>query len=153
LRIGYTGPQGYHYHGNKFQYVEEIIQAGLSIANTPPSQPVLLAWAADGFPILYRFGSDGLGNLTLLYPNYQLKYGNRNGNGNTAPCGLCYGGYTNDYQYKECFGDLDECNVIERTITLNTTQGVETFNYFYVIAGAFLQIGSCFLNTPHISFR
>jgi len=135
-----TRPQGYHYHGNRFQYVEEIIQAGLSIANTPPSQPVLLAWAADGFPILYGFGSDGLGSLTILHPSYQLKYGNRNGNGNTAPCGLCNGGYTNDYQYKECFGDLDECNVIERTITLNTTLDVETLNTFTLLQVHFYKL-------------
>lgn len=151
---GHTGPNhGYHYHGNMFQYVEEIIQSGLSTTTTPPAGPVLLGWAADGYPIIYRFGPDDFGGLVLLQPSYQLKYGNRPGDGISAPCGSYNGRYTNDYEYIECSGDLDECNGIQRTITLSTPQGVETFDYFYVITDAFPQISRCFSGTPDDSFK
>jgi len=136
-----------------FQYIEEVIQPGLSTTNTAPSNSLLLGWAADGFPILYRFAPDGFGNLALLAPSYQLKYGNRPGDGIIEPCGSYNGRYTNDYEYVECSGDLDECNGIERTITLATPQGTETFDYFYLVTDSFPQIGRCFSGTPDNSFR
>ncbi len=149
----HTGPQGYHYHGNMFQYVEETIQAGISTTTTPPSAPIHIGWAADGYPILYRFGPDASGNLALLQPSYQLRYGNRPGDGVTAPCGSYNGRYTNDYEYIACSGDLDECNGVARTITITTAQGVETFDYFYVITDNFPQIGRCLSGTPDSSFN
>ncbi len=148
----HTGPQGYHYHGNMFQYVEEVIEAGISTTTTPPAEPIFIGWAADGFPIVYRFGPDASGTMKLLQPSYQLKYGNRPGDGVTAPCGSYNGRYTNDYRYVDCSGDLDECNGIEQSITLTTDQGQETFSYYYVITDAFPQIGRCFSGIPNDSF-
>lgn len=148
----HSGPQGYHYHGNMFQYIEQVIQPGLSTTAIPPADPLLLGWAADGFPILYRFAPDAMGNLTLLQPSYQLKLGNRPGNGISEPCGSYNGRYTRDYEYVECSGDLDECNGIERTITLTTPIGLETFDYFYVVTDSFPEIGRCFSGTPDQSF-
>lgn len=148
----HTGPQGYHYHGNMFQYIEEVIQSGLSTTTIPPSSPVQIGWAADGYPILYRFGPDQNGTMALLEPSYKLRYGNRPGNGVSAPCGSYNGKYTNDYRYIDGSGDLDECNGVERNITLTTAQGQETFNYFYVITSEFPQIGRCFSALPDSSF-
>ena len=71
---GHTGPQGYHYHGNMFQYLEEE-QPGISTTLNPPSQPFHIGWAADGFPILYRFGPDGMGGLKRMLPSFRLKPG------------------------------------------------------------------------------
>lgn len=147
----HTGPQGYHYHGNMFEYVETI-QVGLSTSNTPPTAPVQVGWAADGFPILYRFGPDGNGGMALLQPSYELKQGERPGNGIAAPCGPYNGRYTNDYQFSCDVGDLDECNGIERSVTLTTPQGVETFEYFYVITETFPQIPRCHSGERDVSF-
>ncbi len=147
----HTGPQGYHYHGNMFEYAENI-QTGLSTTMTAPLLPVQIGWASDGFPILYRFGPDENGNLVLLEPSYQLKSGERPGDGISAPCGAYNGKYTNDYEYINNLGDLDECNGVERSITLTTAQGSETFNYFYVITDSFPQIGRCVVGVQDTTF-
>lgn len=143
----HTGPQGYHYHGNMFAYVEEL-QEGISTINTPSAQPLQIGWAADGFPILYRFGPDTNGNMKLLQPSYQLKNGDRPGDGITAPCGPYNGKYTNDYEYIEGIGDLDACNGLDGNITI----GEQTFTYFYVITDAFPQIPRCLSGTPSETF-
>jgi len=130
----------------------EGIQTGISTTNTPPATPVQIGWAGDGFPILYRFGPDENGNMKELMPSYALKYGNRSGDGITAPCGSYNGKYTNDYEYVEGAGDLDECNGVERTITLTTQQGSETFSYFYMVTATFPQIPRCVVGTPGVGF-
>jgi len=147
----HTGGQGYHYHGNPFQYVEGI-QAGISTTNTPPVTPIQIGWASDGFPILYRFGPDESGNMKELHSGYTIKYGNRPGDGIAEPCGAYNGKYTKDYEYIASVGDLDECNGIARTITLTTAQGSETFSYFYVVTTNFPQIPRCLSGTPDGSF-
>jgi len=143
----HTGPHGYHYHGNMFEYVETV-NPGISTIVNPPDAPMHIGWAADGFPVLYRFGPDGNGGLALLQPSYQLKSGERPGDGITAPCGPYNGKYTNDYEYNATLGDLDECNGIDRNVTIPTTNGDETFNYFYVITDSFPQIPRCVVGTP-----
>lgn len=147
----HTGPQGYHYHGNMFEFAEQL-EPGITTSNNPPAQPLQIGWAADGFPILYRFGPDGQGGLALLDPSYQLKSGDRPGNGITAPCGPYNGKYTNDYEYVVGAGDLDECNGIARSVNINTVCGLQTFDYFYVITEDFPQIGRCLSGTPDLSF-
>jgi len=148
----HTGPQGYHYHGNMFEYVENI-QSGISSIMTPPSQSLHIGWASDGFPILYRFGPDVNGSLALLKPSYQLKEGERVGDGISAPCGPYNGKYTNDYEYIAGSGDLDECNGMDGSITIQTANGTETFNYFYVLTDAFPQIPRCLSGTVANSFE
>jgi hypothetical protein len=143
---------GYHYHGNMFQYIEEVIGAGLSTTNTAPDSAIHIGWAADGFPILYRFGPDASGNLKLLKPGFKVKEGDRPGDGVTAPCGEYNGKYTLDYEFDSSAGDLDECNGIDREIRIYTVEGYKTFNYFYVITDDFPQIGRCASGTPDPSF-
>ncbi len=147
----HTGNQGYHYHGNMFEYAENI-QAGLSTTTTAPSGPIQIGWASDGFPVLYRFAPDGVGGLALLQPSYRLKPGDRPGDGINSPCGPYNGKYTNDYEFVLGSGDLDECNGIARDVTLNTVCGPQTFNYFYVVTDSFPQISRCLSGTPNISF-
>lgn len=148
----HTGPQGYHYHGNMVEYAE-VLQSGISTATSSPSNVIQLGWAADGFPILYRFGPDSTGGLALLQPSYRLQYGNRPGDGLTAPCGSYNGKYTNDYEYVDCLGDLDECNGIQRQVTIPTVEGDKTFDYFYVVTDEFPQIGRCLRGLPDPSFK
>lgn len=147
----HTGPQGYHYHGNMFQYLETI-EPGITTTNTPPSAPIHIGWAADGFPILYRFGPDSDGNIKELLPSFQLRSGLRDGDGITAPCGPYNGKYTRDYEYICGKGELDECNGMHQTITLSTAEGETTFDYFYVITESFPQIPRCLLGSPSPDF-
>ncbi|MEM9936509.1 MAG: YHYH protein, partial [Bacteroidota bacterium] len=147
----HTGGQGYHYHGNMFEYVETLFP-GISTTATPPLAPLQVGWASDGFPVLYRFGPDENGNMKLLQPSYQLKGGERPGDGITAPCGPYNGKYTNDYEYIPNLGDLDQCNGVSRNISLNTASGLEQFDYFYVVTDSFPQIGRCLAGTPDFSF-
>ncbi len=149
---GHTGGQGYHYHGNPFQYMEENFP-GITTSNSAPAQPIHIGWANDGYPILYRYGPDGTGGLALLQPSYQLKSGDRPGDGISGPCGPYNGKYTKDYEFVATSGDLDECNGIERNINVITDSGTESFDYFYVITDAFPQIGRCTVGTPDPSFN
>jgi arylsulfatase A-like enzyme len=142
---------GYHYHGNMFEYVEQL-ETGISTTTSVPEKTLQVGWAADGFPILYRFGPDKDGNLKEMFPSFQLKSGLRPGNGISAPCGSYSGKYTNDFEYIAGKGDLDECNGIEATVSLTTAQGEETFEYYYVVTQDFPQISRCMKGNFNDSF-
>ncbi len=140
----HTGDQGYHYHGNMFSYVENEI-SGVSTTTSIPTEPMHIGWAADGFPILYRFGPDEAGVMTELRPSYQLKRGLRTGDGIIEPCGAYTGKYTRDYEYICGKGDLDECNGFYGTLSLATAEGDQAFDYYYVITSSFPQIPRCLM--------
>jgi len=146
--IAHVQPDGlYHYHGNMGIYAEQL-SAGVSTGTTP-TEPVQIGWAADGYPILYLYGPGNGGGMIKLSSSYQLKSGDRPGNGVTEPCGEYNGKYTNDYEYVESAGDLDECNGIERSVTLSTG----TYDYFYVITEEFPVIPRCLVGDPNQSFK
>lgn len=147
----HTGGQGYHYHGNMFSYVENEI-AGISTTNEAPETPLHIGWAADGFPIFYRFGPDPDGNIKELLPSFQLKAGLRPGDDITEPCGAYTGKYTRDYEYICGKGDLNECNGIESSVTILTENGMQTFEYFYVISSTFPQIPRCLMGAVSEDF-
>lgn len=148
----HTGPQGYHYHGNMFEYMETILP-GITTSNEPLDKPIHIGWASDGFPILYRFGPDENGVLKELLPSFQLKQGLRPGDGIEAPCGAYNGKYINDYEFIDGKGDLDECNGVARDIEIETADGKQTFNYFYTVSSTFPQIPRCIVGTPSLDFE
>ena len=148
----HTGGQGYHYHGNMFSYVENEIP-GISTTNEIPDTPLHIGWASDGFPILYRFGPDPDGNIKALAPSFQLKQGLRSGDNITEPCGAYNGKYTRDYEYICGKGDLDQCNGIQSSITLPTKNGIQSFQYFYVITSSFPQIPRCLMGNISDDFE
>ena len=135
-----------------YTYADTLL-LGLGSGTTVPNDPVQVGWAADGYPIIYLYGPDENGDIVELTASYKLKDGYRPGDGIHAPCGEYNGKYTNDYEYAEGLGDLDECNGIERSITLTTAQGEETFNYFYVVTNGFPVMSRCFSGTPDDSFK
>ncbi|MTI38549.1 YHYH protein [Fulvivirga lutimaris] len=147
--IAHVQPDGlYHYHGDMAIYAEEL-SSGIS-TGTAPTDPVQIGWAADGFPILYYYGPDAAGTgIAKLTSSYQLKSGERPGDGESEPCGEYNGKYTNDYEYVNGAGDLDECNGIERNVTLSTG----TYSYFYVITAEFPVISRCLVGTPNDAFK
>lgn len=146
--IAHVQPDGvYHYHGDMGVYADQL-SPGIS-SGTIPTAPVQVGWAADGFPILYKYGPDASGAFRLLQPSYQLKKGERPGDGISAPCGAYNGKYTNDYEYVDGIGDLDTCNGIKQNVTI----GSETFGYFYVITSSFPAVPRCISGTPDTSFK
>ena len=147
----HTGPQGYHYHGNMFSYVDNEID-GISSTLEIPEEPLHIGWAADGFPILYKFGPDTDGNIKEMHPSYQLKAGVRPGDNVTEPCGAYNGKYTADYEYLCGKGDLDECNGIQSMVTVQTVEGMQTFEYFYVITASFPQVSRCLMGNVSEDF-
>ncbi|MCB9688007.1 MAG: YHYH protein [Alphaproteobacteria bacterium] len=140
-------PDGtYHYHGDLVG-LAELLSPGIS-SGTVPAEAVVVGYAADGFPIVYRYGPDGTGAIALLEPGYELKAGDRPGDGVSEPCGTYNGKYTNDYEWTDA-GDLDACNGVERTLTV----GPRSYDYFYVVTDSFPQIPRCFVGTPDASFE
>lgn len=137
-----------HYHGDMADFANDLLP-GIGSGTTTPTVPLLIGWAADGFPIVYKFGPNASGTITALQPSYQVKAGQRPGDGTSAPCGEYNGKYTNDYEYSSGIGDLDECNGISQSITV----GGENFGYFYVITDAFPVISRCMSGTPSQSFK
>jgi len=147
----HTGPQGYHYHGDMYEYVENL-SSGITTIDSPTEEIIHIGWAADGFPILYKFGPDENGLLKELLPSYQLRAGLRPGDGIQEPCGAYNGKYTRDYENLCGKVDLDEFNGIQREVTIRTANGLETFDYFYIISATFPQIPRCLMGNVSTDF-
>lgn len=138
-------PNGkYHYHGTPNGYIDEL---GIST-----STMTLVGYAADGFPIYYKYAysdpNDASSSVLEMAPSYQLKSGERPGDGETAPCGEYDGVYSNDYEYVSGLGDLDEANG-RNGITPEYPGGT----YYYVITEAFPAIPRYFRGTPSNDFK
>src|SRR5262249_4500373 len=81
-------PNGaYHYHG---------VPTGL-VALLGARRPLLIGWAADGFPIYLQED---------MRPSWRLKRMRDAG----GPGGVPDGTYSLDYEYVRGLGELDECN-------------------------------------------
>jgi hypothetical protein len=142
--VAHVQPNGkYHYHGTPGLY--------LSSLSSNITDMLLTGYAADGFPIYYQYGytdaDDSNSGLMSLKSSYQLKSGERPGDGNSAPCGIYTGVYTADYEYIEDLGDLDECNGRDG-VTPEFPNGI----YYYLITDAYPGIPRCFVGTPSADF-
>ena len=80
--------------------------------------------------------------------SYQLKSGERSGDGVSAPCGTFDGVYSNDYEYVLGLGTLDEANG-RSGITPEFPSGT----YYYIITDEFPSIPRFFKGTPSNDFR
>ncbi len=119
-------PDGsYHYHG---------IPVGLVELQGRREGPVLVGWAADGFPIYV----DGAAR-----PGWRLKTTRDSG----GPGGRPDGTYTRDYEYTAGAGDLDECNGRQ-----GATPEFPKGTYHYVITARFPFVPRCFAGTADASF-
>lgn len=134
----------YHYHGPPKSYLNAL--------NVSMTTMTHIGWAADGFPIYYKYGysnpQDNSSAVVELTSSYQLKSGERPENGTSGPCGSYDGVYTNDYEYVSGLGLLDECN--GRT---GVTPEFPGGTYYYVITDNFPAIPRCFMGTPSSDFR
>lgn len=131
----------YHYHGTPSAYLEDL-------GNTNGSQMLKVGYAADGYPIYYKYayGDDGI-SIVAYDSGYRLKTQERGGDGMSAPDGCPNGYYFQDYEYVNGMSLLDECNG-------RTGKTPESDNeYFYVITDNFPSVPICFSGTPNNSFR
>ena len=89
-------PNGkYHYHGTPTSYLNSL--------NASSTTMTLIGYAADGFPVYYKYAYSLANNsgsdITIMTSSYRLKSGNRPGDGVSAPCDSYNGVYSNDYEY------------------------------------------------------
>lgn len=147
MNNAHVQPSGaYHYHG-----VPQGLIQNLNVS--PNVHSPIVGWAADGFPIYYKFvyrdaldpnsGIDSAGSC------WKLKVGNRPGNGTTAPNGSYDGTYNEDYEFSPPSGCiLDSCNG-----RYGLTPEFPNGTYYYVITDQWPYIPRCFSGTPHGSFE
>lgn len=136
-----TTAGNYHYHG-------DIV--GLADEEDGSRHSLIYGFAADGFPIYYKYSysdpDDPTSSIIELQSSYQLKSGSRTGSGTAGedyPDGTYDGTYIQDFEYIANLGDLDECN--GRTgITPEFPDGT----YYYVITSDFPVTPNCFFGTP-----
>ena len=141
--LAHVQPTGaYHYHG---------IPEGLITKETASgNEMILLGWAADGFPIYGPMAhADAMApksDLRVMKPSYRLKQGQRPG-GSVGPGGNYNGDYTEDFEFVDGSGDLDEANG-RRGVTPEYPSGT----YYYVATGDFPFLPRMFKGTPDPSF-
>lgn len=141
--FAHVQPNGeYHYHG---------VPTGL-MPQTPSI--TLVGWAADGYPILGRYGYSVAGDATSplkeMTGSFQTKAGVRqplSGSDSTPP-GEYDGTFVQDWVFNATVGDLDECNGRQEDITVNG----ETFDYAYYLTYTYPYMPRCVWGTPHESF-
>jgi len=133
----------YHYHGTPSAYLDRL--------NIEGSEMVLIGYAADGFPIYYKYGyADAMNSsstIVELSPSFQLGTAERGGDGESAPDGCPDGTFVQDYEYSDGLGDLDACN--GRT---GVTPEFPAGTYYYVITDDWPSTPRCFKGSPHNSF-
>lgn len=129
----------YHYHA---------LPSGLVDPLSYHEGPILIGYAADGFPIYTPFGyrepNDPSSGVTALRSGYRLKSGNRP----AGPGGQYDGTYTRDFEYAAGSGELDQCNGREG-VTPEFPEGT----YYYVITEQFPYVPRCWVGEPDPSFR
>lgn len=134
----------YHYHGDFPDFA--------AVIGATSNKMTQVGWAGDGFPIYYKYAysdaSDPNSTVIEMTSSYQVKAGERPGDGVSAPCGAYNGKYEQDYEYVSGLGILDECN--GRT---GVTPEFPNGTYYYVITSDFPLIPRCFKGTPDNSFR
>ncbi|MEL7352723.1 MAG: YHYH protein [Cyanobacteria bacterium P01_A01_bin.116] len=132
----------YHYHG--------IPEGMLSEENLAGESMQLIGWAVDGFPLYARYGYSeadaGTGALRAMDPSYQLKAtpDSERPNVDLIPMGT----FSEDYEYVEGSGDLDECNG-RFAVTPEFPQGI----YHYYATDTYPFVQRCVKGTPDPSSR
>jgi hypothetical protein len=128
----------YHYHGIPTGLIEKLSHA---------KKPIMIGYAADGFPIYAPFGhsraNDAASPLKKLRSSYTVKSGQRP----SGPRGRYDGTFVQDYEYAKGHGDLDECNG-----RFGVTSEYPSGTYYYVVTDSFPFIPRYFKGQPDESF-
>lgn len=132
----------YHYHGPPTGLLRS-----LGAADEQPKRMILLGFAADGFPIYWRWGhlvpDDPTSPLVELHSGYILRTGTRDG----GPGGRHDGTFVEDYVYDGVRGHLDPLNG-RVGVTPDWPAGI----FHYIVTTAFPWIPRFFRGQPHSSF-
>ena len=141
-------PSGmYHYHALPIGLYERLAGAP---ADQAPQHMVLLGWAADGFPLYGPWAhvdaADATSPLVKVASSHRVKRGDRP-TGETSPGGAYDGTYTQDWEYVEGHGDLDEHNG-RFGVTPEHPKGT----YYYVLTEDHPYIPRSHKGTPDPSF-
>ena len=133
-------PNGaYHYHG---------IPTGLLKRFREHGKPILIGYAADGFPIYGPYGYKEARNsssaMKKLKPSFRVKRGTRK----SGPGGKYTGVFVEDYEFVEGLGDLDATNG-----RFGFTPEFPDGTYYYVITDGFPYIPRGFQGEPDSSFK
>jgi hypothetical protein len=134
-------PNGaYHYHAVP-RGLFEILTDGET-----PKQPVLLGWAADGYPIYgpwgYEDAMDPTSKVVTLKPSWQKKPGDRPAPP-TGPGGSHDGTYEEDFHFVRDSGHLDELNG-RNGVTPEFPEGT----YHYVVTDTFPFVSRFWKGSP-----
>ena len=142
MNHAHVQPNGqYHYHGMPELLIDFL---GDNQGMT------LVGWASDGFPVYAKYGhsdpNDSASDLVALQPSWKLKENPDEGRpdtltalvggpgqGTTNPnIPIPLGAFTQDFEYEEGYGDLDECNG-RIGVTPEFPNGI----YYYVVTDEF----------------
>ncbi len=130
----------YHYHGIPYSYFLDSL--GIDGSEHSP----IVGYAADGFPIYYKYAYEDATNpnsgIEAFSSGYSLKSGNRPGDGITAPDGPYDGLYVEDYEFTQSNGPLDACNG-----RFGVTPDFPEGSYYYVMTDNWPYIPRCFYGT------
>ena len=147
MNHAHVQPSGeYHYHG-----IPELFMAQLDKG----VDMTLVGWASDGFPVYGRFGysnpDDTNSAIKILKPSWRLKSNGDAGRPDTlrslrgGPAGntnlrkpIPLGAFTQDYEYVEGSGDLDQCNG-----RIGVTPEFPAGIYYYMVTDAFPFFSRC----------
>ncbi len=128
----------YHYHDIPVDYFTDSLEITIDAHSS------IVGYAADGFPIYYKFvysdAADTSSSIVGLSSGYSLISGNRPGDGFTAPDGEYTGLYYEDYEYTTT--TLDSCNG-RWGLTPDYPEGT----YYYVLTDNYPYIPRCFKGT------
>jgi len=126
----------YHYHNIPIDYFNN----DLNIDGSEHSP--ILGYAADGFPIYYKYlytdETDSNSGISAFQSSYQLRAGVRSGDGTTAPNGTYDGTYVEDYEYVATLSNLDECGG-----RFGITPDYPNGTYYYVLTDNWPFIPRC----------
>ncbi|MBT3519112.1 MAG: YHYH protein [Candidatus Marinimicrobia bacterium] len=148
MNHAHVQPTGeYHYHGMPELLLDLLGQ---------DENMTLVGWASDGFPVYAKYGytnaNDSTSEITSLQPSWRLKtegdegrpdtltvLAGGPGQGETYPnIPLPLGVFTQDFEYVEGYGDLDECNG-RIGVTPEFPEGI----YYYMVTDEFPFFSRC----------
>ncbi|MEC7173594.1 MAG: YHYH protein, partial [Candidatus Neomarinimicrobiota bacterium] len=148
MNHAHVQPNGaYHYHGMP-ELLLDLLGQDQSIT--------LVGWAADGFPVYAKYGykeaNDSTSGIKIIETSWKLKSSpdagrpstltqlvGGPGQGTTAPnIPIVMGAFTQDFEYIEGSGDLDQCNG-RVGVTPEFPKGI----YYYMVTDDFPYFSRC----------
>ena len=148
MNHAHVQPSGeYHYHG-----MPELLMDLLG----DDSSMTLVGWASDGFPVYARYGfanaNDSSSEVISLQPSWRLKTEPDEGRPDTLTAleggpgqgtnnpniPIPMGAFTQDFEYVEGHGDLDECNG-----RIGVTPEFSEAIYYYMVTDDFPYFSRC----------